>query len=149
MPLTFGSNGELKRTRGRPSAADREFERRLRAAAAADLARELDPSLDDINSQFVPGTTRYRRGAPALIGRSAKFIGLVAAGMSEEEARVAAGLQRRAIRRLLATSPLFQAALAGARAAAKVQCVAGVVEANAHCASTAATTNRDHPPEAT
>jgi len=148
MPLTFDSNGSLKRGRGRPSAADREFERRMRAAAAADLARELDPSLDDINSSRVPGTTRYRRGPPILTGRSLKFIALVAGGMDEEAARVAAGLQRRAIRRLVATSPIFQSALSGARVAAaqlaKSQCVAG----DAHCASTAIV-NRDHPPEAT
>ena len=148
MPLTFGSNGELKRTRGRPSAADREFERRLRAAAAAELARELDPSLDDINSSRVPGTTRYRRGPPILTGRSLKFIALVAGGMDEEAARVAAGLQRRAIRRLVATSPIFQSALSAARVAAtqlaKSQCVAS----DAPSASTAVM-NRDHPPEAT
>jgi hypothetical protein len=147
MPLTFDSNGSLKRARGRPSATDREFESRLRAAAAADLARELDPSLDDINSSRVPGTTRYRRGAPALTGRSAKFIGLVATGMGEEDARVAVGLQRRAIRRLLTSSPLFRGALDAARVAAaqlaKSQCVAG----DAPSASTAVM-NRDHPPEA-
>ena len=118
MPLTFDSNGSLKRGRGRPSAADREFERRMRAAAAADLARELDPSLDDINSSRVPGTTRWRKGPPVLSGRSLKFVGLIAAGMGEEAARVATKLQRRALRRLLATSPIFQHALTGAKAAA-------------------------------
>jgi DNA topoisomerase VI subunit A len=120
MPLKFADDGTLKRTPGRPSSADREFERRLRAAAAADLARMLDPTLDDINSQFVPGTTRYRKGPPELAGRSAKFIGLVASGISEEDARVATKLQRRALRRLLATSPLFKHALASAKVAAAV-----------------------------
>jgi hypothetical protein len=118
MPLKFADDGSLKRTRGRPSFADREFERRLRAAAAAELARDLDPTLDDINSRRVPGTSRWRKGPPALTGRSLKLVGLVASGVSEEDARIAVGLQRRAIRRLLATSPLFVAALAGARAAA-------------------------------
>ena len=105
MPLTITNTGKLKRGRGRPSTADREFERRLRAAAAADLARTLDPVLDDIDSQFVVGTRRYRRGPPALTGRSLKFIGLVASGMSEDAARVVCKLQQRAIRRLLTNSP--------------------------------------------
>jgi hypothetical protein len=148
MPLTFGSNGELKRTRGRPSAADREFERRLRAEAEAELRADLDPSLDDINSRRVPGTTRWRRGPPVVAGRSLKFVAAVAAGMDEEAARIACQLQRRAVRRLLTSSPIFRSALDGARAAAaqlaKSQCVAG----NAPSASTAVM-NRDHPPEAT
>lgn len=116
MPVTIAKDGSLKRLRGRPSAADREFERRLRATAEAELARELDPTLDD--ERFFPGTSRWRRGPPALSGRSAKFVGLVAAGADEEAARVAVKLQRRALRRLLATSPIFREALTAARAAA-------------------------------
>jgi hypothetical protein len=118
MPPRFANDLSLKRTRDRPSAADREFERRFRAAAAAELARELDPTLDDIDSQFVPGTKRHRKGPPTLTGHSLEFIAMVAAGASEEDARIAAGLQRRAIRRLLTCSPIFRSALEGARVAA-------------------------------
>lgn len=176
MPLIFDKNGDLKRSRGRPSAVDRALADRLRAAATAELARDLDPALDDINSRFVPGTTRYRRGPPKLTGRSAKFVAMVAAGANEEAARVATKLQRRALRRLLTTSPVFRDAIAGARAAAAAlggslsQCVAddapsastavmtkqivlrrGEISDDDEAASLSVqvhTINRDNPPEA-
>ncbi|MGA2491329.1 MAG: hypothetical protein ABSF67_00095 [Roseiarcus sp.] len=122
MPLKIADDGTVKRLRGRPSAFDREFDR-WRAAADAELLADLDPILET-DELYFPGTQRHRR-SPPLTARSAKLMGLIAGGMDEEAARVACKLQRRALRRLMATSPLFQTAIAGARAAAKVQCVAG------------------------
>jgi hypothetical protein len=140
MSLKIADDGSPRRGRGRPSAVDREFERRMREAAAADLARELDSTLDD--ERFVPGTKRHRRGPPVLSGRSLQFVALIASGARDEDARIACKLQRRALRRLLAASPLFQAAIAGARAAAaqlaKPQCVAR----DAPCASSAVMTKQ-------
>ena len=126
MPLILDAN-RLKRLRGRPSAADRAFEDLFHAKRLELFGDSPEPV--EIDPRFVPGTKRHRRGPPAVTGRTARYIAAIAAGAHDEAARVAAGLQRRAVRRLLATSRPFQTALADARRAALAnaapQCGAG------------------------